>query len=355
MGDAGFPAPRRFHGILASAMPIAQVLVTAATTRPPPTAAASHLARGDDAGQDAGQHERAGDQADLALELPGLPAAVDGPPVLSQSTMPPASTCCAEAGPGSASWAWPARAPERQTRTTSCVEVATRARRAVLAQRVQRHVVGAGDVPGLELGRGADVDQARGVGAGRRSCRRSVERWGRRRWCWSGHAEISCGVVSGGEGKTGGAGVVEGVVDGDDVAAAGVEQRGHDAGAVAAGAVHPDRAGAGPRRGGRAPRGSGCAPSRRCAARRAPGRGARRGRPVAAGPGASSAARSAKVAVRVARAAARRRPSPRACRWPSRPGGRCRCGPARAAPRRRPRRVSPSRVTGVPHGISQPR
>ena len=50
---------------------MAQVLVSAAVVRPAPMAAESHLAPGaSDAGQDAGQDEAAGDEADLALEVP---------------------------------------------------------------------------------------------------------------------------------------------------------------------------------------------------------------------------------------------------------------------------------------------
>ena len=59
-------------------MPIAQALVSDATVSPPPIAAATHLSLGDgDAGQDAGEHDRAGDQPDLTLEVPALRAAVD--------------------------------------------------------------------------------------------------------------------------------------------------------------------------------------------------------------------------------------------------------------------------------------
>ena len=103
------------------------------------------------------------------------------------------------------------------------VEVATQLG-AVLAQRVQRHVVGAGDVGGLELGRGAHVEQARGV----------VPRPDAPAGVCASRVRASVAVLvmrsdllvrgrASGEGQPGGRrGVVERVVDGDDVVAAGV-------------------------------------------------------------------------------------------------------------------------------------
>ena len=63
-----------------------------------------------------------------------------------------------------------ARCPERQTRTIVVVEVLDDLV-AVLAQQVQRHVVGAGDVSGLELARGSDVENPRWRSRTRRSLR----------------------------------------------------------------------------------------------------------------------------------------------------------------------------------------
>src|SRR4051794_29652768 len=121
--------------------------------------------RGDGAGEDAGDHEGAGSEADLPLELPRLTAAPDvaagplpvddaagehrrrGEPGPLQRLLGPAG-----AGTGSAD-------------EDDVVVVQHLAQFAELvAQLVERDVDRTGDVPGLELGRGADVDQRR-VGA----------------------------------------------------------------------------------------------------------------------------------------------------------------------------------------------
>ena len=104
----------------------------------------------------------AGDQADLAFEVPARPWRRTGRPSASQASD--------AAGRGAAGWAgrprralcsaWAARLPDRQISTTVssrwCAQLV-----AVFAEQVERHVVGAGDVPGVELARGAHVDQSR--------------------------------------------------------------------------------------------------------------------------------------------------------------------------------------------------
>ena len=118
------------------------------------------------------------------------------------------------------------------------------------------------------------------------------------------------------------------------VPAGGVEQRRGDRGAVAAGAVHPDLA-----------RRDLVQPARQLVERDVD-RAVDAGGGVLVGAAHVEDDHLAVVAdlgqVGEGRGRERRelagRSSPRARRWRGRPGGRCRCGPARAAPRRRPRR-----------------
>ncbi len=268
--------------------------------------------------------------------------------------MPPSRTCTlARPASARASSAWAARAPERQTSTTSSSRWLTQLV-AVLAQQVQRHVVGAGDVRGLELGGGAHVEQARRVAG------RPVD-------APSGSARSRCGPQSGvladGQGAPPGVagegtvrqrpGVVERVVDGDHLVAAGLEQRRDGGGAVAGAAVHPDRRAPVRRRAARAGRAAGCAPRRRCATRRhswsphvehdrAPegslARAAARSGNVGDRATRSASAAGPLLGLPVASAAGRSMPIRTSSRWAS-----ATCSG-----------VSPSRVIGAPQAISQP-
>ena len=75
-------------------MPIAQVLESAAKVSPPPIAAATHLNLGTATlPKNAGQHDRAGHQADLALEVPALRPRLTAKPSASQAVIPPSSKC----------------------------------------------------------------------------------------------------------------------------------------------------------------------------------------------------------------------------------------------------------------------
>ena len=111
-----------------------------------------------DAAQDAGQHDRTGDQTDLTLQVPALRTPVDretlclpggdaafqdvdvGQPCVAQRLL----------GLGGA-------LPGAADQDDVLVEVGDDFA-AVFAQQVQRHVVGAGDVCGLELAGGSDVE-----------------------------------------------------------------------------------------------------------------------------------------------------------------------------------------------------
>ena len=137
-------------------------------------------------------------------------------------------------------------------------------------------------------------------------------------------------------------GVLEGVVDRDQGAAGGGEERGGDRGAVAAGAVHPHLAGRhlGDPAGQLVERDVDRALDR--GALRARRRGGRRGRRRRGGGGPARGRRRCAVGKLPSSPVAQ---SLRVRRWPARRDGRCRCGPARAGPRRRPRR---SRRAGSP-------
>ena len=126
------------------------------------------------------------------------------------------------------------------------VEVAAQLR-TVLAQGVQRHVVGPRDVGGLELRRGADVEDPGASLAVRRSCRVGASRGGRAVGCWSwSRGSFVAGAFrdegGGSDDRQAGLGGV--LVERSSTATTSrpraVEHRGHDAGAVAAGAVDPE-------------------------------------------------------------------------------------------------------------------
>ncbi len=111
----------RLYGSLPSSMPIAQVLVSAAKVRPAPMNPAIHFEAGDEnGGEDAGQHDRAGDEAYLTLQIPTGSSPVDR----GVRRLPGQHATVQDRSFGrpsfrSARSAWSARAPERQTSTTS--------------------------------------------------------------------------------------------------------------------------------------------------------------------------------------------------------------------------------------------
>ena len=141
------------------------------------------------------------------------------------------------------------------------------------------------------------------------------------------------------------------VIDGDHLAARGGQQRRGQRGPVAGGST-PTPGRPGPRRSGRAAGAAGCAPPRRRGLRPIPDSAAHPAPRPRPGGGRPPAPRGWRPA---AAPGAARLPTARGGRWRRRPGGRCRCGPVHAAPRRPAPGVSPSRVSGVPHGMIQPR
>ena len=118
------------------------------------------LGRGN-AAEDAGQHDRTGDEAHLALEVPALRAAVDR------------ETPCLPGGDPAVEDVHVGQARRAQRLLGLCGPLAGAAHQhdlfvevpddlvAVFAQQVQRDVVGAGDMGGLELARGPDVENPR--------------------------------------------------------------------------------------------------------------------------------------------------------------------------------------------------
>ncbi len=101
----------------------------------------------------------------------------------------------------------------------------------------------------------------------------------------------------------------------------------------------------GSRRAGRGSRGPGCRTIRRC--RPAPGSASRGRRARSVSGHRPVPRRGPRIRPDGSCAARCRPPTPRACRWPSRPGGRCRCGVSRCASATSSA-VSPSCVTGCP-------
>lgn len=117
------------------------------------------------AGQHARGDQRAGDEADLALQGPAPAAVVEG----VAGGQPGGDAAVedadvAEAGLGEAPGGLAgavARLADEHHRRADAAELVT-----VLPEGVERDVVGARDVPGLELGGGADVDEADVVAVG---------------------------------------------------------------------------------------------------------------------------------------------------------------------------------------------
>ena len=168
-------------------MPIAQVLVSAAKANPPPMPAASHLSFGTamlprmlDSTIDPAT------QAHLTFQVPALGAAVDR------------ETFCRPGGDPAVEdvHVGQTRVAQRLlglhgalTRATHQHDVVVEVLDdlvAVLTQQIQRNVVGPGDVGGLELARGSDVENPRRRSRTKALAEVAANRWWRGRSCrWS--------------------------------------------------------------------------------------------------------------------------------------------------------------------------